>query len=155
MTTSTPKATPPPGTQRSATPLAELARDVLTIPTASYLEHHVIDFIRRFAEQRDLDFRQDEYGNAYVTYRRGPQRRPLVLGAHTDHPGFVVSAVEGRRLRLEFRAVPLPEAVRLAAGPILLSFIWAHSVAGKDRYVSDPDAMVRLHVKLFTEALRQ
>jgi AcrR family transcriptional regulator len=57
--------------------------------------------------------------------------------------------------RGEFRAVPLPEAVRLAAAPILLSLIWAHSVAGKDRYVPDPDAMVRLHVQLFTEALRR
>ena len=56
--------------------------------------------------------------------------------------------------RGEFRSVPLPEAVRLAAAPILLSFIWAHSVAGEDRYVRDPDAMVRLHVTLFTEALR-
>ena len=55
--------------------------------------------------------------------------------------------------RGEFRKVPLPETVRLAAAPILLSFIWAHSVAGKDRYVRDTDAMVRLHVRLFTEAL--
>ncbi|MEX2228161.1 MAG: M20/M25/M40 family metallo-hydrolase, partial [Dehalococcoidia bacterium] len=29
--------------------------------------------------------------------------RSLVLTAHTDHPGFVVSAVRGRRLTLEFR----------------------------------------------------
>ena len=57
--------------------------------------------------------------------------------------------------RGEFRSVPLPEAVRLAAAPILLSFIWAHSVAGKDRYVRDTDALVRLHVRLFTEALRR
>ena len=57
--------------------------------------------------------------------------------------------------RGEFQKVSLPEAVRLAAAPILLSFIWAHSVAGKDRYVRDTDAMIRLHVKLFTEGLRR
>jgi endoglucanase len=38
-----------------------------------------------------------------VTYGKGARRRPLVLGAHTDHPGFVVSGVRGRTLELEFR----------------------------------------------------
>ena len=80
---------------------------------------------------------------------------------------YLYGAVVKRRRRLleralrrgirrgEFRKVPLPEAVRLAAAPILLSFIWAHSVAGKDRYVRDTDALVRLHVKLFTAGLRR
>jgi putative aminopeptidase FrvX len=83
--------------------LASLAREVLSRPAASYLEHHVRDYIRGFAEARGLEYREDRYGNAYVTYRRGAARRPLVLGAHMDHPGFVVTAVRGKRLELEFR----------------------------------------------------
>ena len=38
-----------------------------------------------------------------MRYQRGRTRRPLVLGAHMDHPGFVVTAVRGRRIDLEFR----------------------------------------------------
>ena len=84
-------------------PLRDLVREVVSIPTVSYLERHVIAYIRRFAEERGLDYSEDQYGNAYVVYRRGRARRPLVIGAHTDHPGFVVTAARGRRLELEFR----------------------------------------------------
>ena len=90
-------------TVRRATPLRTLAREVLTIPTAPYVERHVIAYVRGFAAARGLDYARDAYGNAYVTYRRGRRRRPLVLGAHTDHPGFVITAIRGRRLELEFR----------------------------------------------------
>ena len=94
--------------------LATLAREVLSRPAASYIEQHVREYIRGFAEARGLDYAEDRFGNAYVTYRRGAAgrrgagrggaaRRPLVLGAHMDHPGFVVAGVRGRRLDLEFR----------------------------------------------------
>ena len=88
---------------RTVTPLRELTREVISIPTAAYLEGAVVRYLRRFAEQRGLDCSQDVYGNVSITYRRGRRRRPLVLGAHIDHPGFVVIAVKGRRLTLEFR----------------------------------------------------
>ena len=88
---------------RSPKPLRELVREVVSIPTASYLEGGVAAHVRAFAEERGLDCAQDSYGNVYVAYRRGRRRRPLVIGAHMDHPGFVVTALRGRRLELEFR----------------------------------------------------
>ena len=99
MTAAAPRSSP----SHAARPLAELFREVVSIPTASYVEGLVIDYVRRFAEERGLVYEQDAYGNAYVTYRRGPARRALVLGAHTDHPGFVVREVRGRDVELEFR----------------------------------------------------
>ncbi|MEZ4552357.1 MAG: M20/M25/M40 family metallo-hydrolase [Dehalococcoidia bacterium] len=84
-------------------PLDGLLRDIVSIPTASYAEQGVRAFIRAFAEQAGLEYGEDIYGNAYVRYRRGRSRRPLVLGAHMDHPGFVVTEVRGRALELEFR----------------------------------------------------
>ena len=81
----------------------QLVREVVTIPTVSYLEQHVVAYIERFAADRGLSCRRDRFGNVYVKHRRGRARRPLVLGAHMDHPGFVVGAVRGRRLELEFR----------------------------------------------------
>jgi len=88
---------------RPPTPLKQLLREVLPIPTTSYAEGAVLSYLEEFAGERGLEFRQDRFGNAYVTYRRGRARRPLVLEAHTDHPGFVVTGVRGRRLELEFR----------------------------------------------------
>jgi endoglucanase len=97
------KAAVPRRAPARATPLLELLGDVLPIPTTSYREQGVLDYLREFARARGLDHRQDPFGNAYVTYRRGRARRPMVLQAHTDHPGFVVTSVRGPVLQLEFR----------------------------------------------------
>lgn len=83
--------------------LEDLLRDVVSIPTASYLEWGVREYIRGFAERVGLEYAEDVFGNAYVRHQRGRARRPLVLGAHMDHPGFVVSEVQGHVAELEFR----------------------------------------------------
>jgi putative aminopeptidase FrvX len=83
--------------------LKTLLREVVSIPTAPYMEGEVRSYLREFAEEHSLDHAEDIYGNVYITYRRGRRKRPLVLGAHMDHPGFVVEEVQGRRLTLEFR----------------------------------------------------
>ena len=85
------------------TPLRDIVREVVSIPTAPFLERGVRDYIRDFAEARGLAHEEDAFGNAYVTYRRGRRRRPLVLGAHVDHPALVVAGVDGDQLDLEFR----------------------------------------------------
>jgi putative aminopeptidase FrvX len=86
------------------TPLDQLTREIVAIPTASFREHLVHAALARFAEDRGLTYREDAAGNGFIEYRRGRRTRPLVLGAHTDHPGFVVTeAKRGGRLDLEFR----------------------------------------------------
>ncbi|MSQ42501.1 MAG: M20/M25/M40 family metallo-hydrolase [Dehalococcoidia bacterium] len=85
------------------TPLAEIVRAIVSIPSTSFLEQGVHAALRRFAEARGLAYREVAGGNGVIEYRRGRGGRPLVLGAHTDHPGFVVTAVAGRRIDLEFR----------------------------------------------------
>lgn len=83
--------------------LKTLLREVVSLPTAPYMEGEVRAYLRQFAGEHALDHAEDTYGNVYITYRRGRRKRPLVLGAHMDHPGFVVEEVKGRRLKLEFR----------------------------------------------------
>ncbi|TAK75549.1 MAG: hypothetical protein EPO16_08700 [Dehalococcoidia bacterium] len=88
------------------TPLASIVRAIVGIPTTSFREGTVLAAVRTFAEARGLAYSEDDFGNGYVTYRRGRAARgarPLVLGAHTDHPGFVVETVRGKRLTLAFR----------------------------------------------------
>jgi len=101
--------------------LVDLAKAFVSIPTASFKEQQVYAYLRAFAAQRGLVYREDELGNAVIEYRRGRETRPLVLGAHTDHPGFVVTKVAGRKLDLEFRggvsaAYGKGEGVRIYAG---------------------------------------
>ena len=90
-------------TSKPAKALVDLAKAYVGLPTGSFNERRVHDFLRVFADARGLVYREDAVGNAVIEYRRGRKTTPLVLGAHTDHPGFVVTKVTGRRLDLEFR----------------------------------------------------
>ncbi len=90
-------------TSRTEVPLDQLAREIVSIPTVSFREYLVHAALRDFAEARGLEYREDRHGNGFIEYRRGRRTRPLVLGAHTDHPGFVVTAAQRGRIDLEFR----------------------------------------------------
>jgi endoglucanase len=92
------KARPPRSAIRAARVRTLLER-TLRCPTAPYREGEVIAWVREFAEARPhLVLRGDPDGNLLLS-RRGVRRsaRPLVLGAHMDHPGF--RALRSRKLR--------------------------------------------------------
>ena len=104
---------PPSTPARAPVPIASLMRQIVALPSISFREQHVVAALHAFAEERGLGHREVAGGNVLIEYRRGRStssqssatrgRRPLVLGAHTDHPGFIVQAVTGRRLTLAFR----------------------------------------------------
>ncbi len=82
----------------------QILRDLLSLPTAPCCEEAVIDYIRSFADEHSLDFRQDPAGNVVLRYRKGPSRRNRwVFSAHMDHPGFVALKRRGRTLWAQFR----------------------------------------------------
>ena len=112
---------PRPAAARTPIPIAELMRQIVALPSISFREEHVVAALRRFAEERGLARREVAGGNVLIEYRTGRGSRPLVLGAHMDHPGFIVQAVRGRRLTLAFRgglsaAYGKGERVRIYAG---------------------------------------
>lgn len=70
-------------------PLLRILTDLLSLPTAPFAEHAVIRYVRDFCRARlSLRFSQDADGNVLIRHGR-PARRPLVLNAHMDHPGFI------------------------------------------------------------------
>jgi putative aminopeptidase FrvX len=86
--------------------------EVTSLPTAAGHEERVIAWIERWvAQRRGLVLDRDRAGNLFITRRRGAGTRrrksgataPLYITAHMDHPAFVVTAVRGRDVDLEFR----------------------------------------------------
>ncbi len=65
-----------------------LARRLLQHPAAPYFEHAVRTEAQRICDEHGLTCRQDRFGNLLVRLRTASGRRPLVLAAHLDHPGF-------------------------------------------------------------------
>lgn len=80
--------------------------ELTNLPTAAGHEERVIDWITKWVARRPaLQLRRDTAGNLFITprTRRGRRRAPLFITAHLDHPAFVVTAVDGRDVELEFR----------------------------------------------------
>ncbi len=81
--------------------------DMLSIPTAPFAEHKVIEYIERFCGRRKhLKLTRDRAGNVLVRVRIGRRvvRRPACITAHLDHPGFVADRMTGEvRLRAFWR----------------------------------------------------
>lgn len=79
-------------------------------PTASGHEDAVIRWVRAWVERReDLSLRSDAGGNLLITQKGRRTRSPVLAVAHMDHPAFVVTSVEGREARYEFRGGVRPE----------------------------------------------
>jgi endoglucanase len=82
----------------------DVLRGLLGIPTAPFREQRVVQWIESFAAGRGLHFRQDRWGNVWLSGGSATTGGGgWIFQAHLDHPGFVVVSSEGRRLRAEFR----------------------------------------------------
>jgi len=87
-------------------------REMLSLPTAPFAEHLVIDYLERFCADRGLQVTADSAGNRLVHLRIGGRRmrRPVCLTAHLDHPGFVADRmIRKNRLRAFWRGGVPPE----------------------------------------------
>jgi len=71
--------------------------ELTDLPTASGCESRVVDWVKRWADRRDLKVKTDEAGNLHISIRGRRRRRPVTAVAHMDHPALVV--IENTRNR--------------------------------------------------------
>ncbi len=83
----------------------ELLREVVSLPTAPFHEKRVQAYIRAWAESNGIDCTQDPDGNILLCYPGKGRRpkKPWVLQAHMDHPGFSFIKRRGRIAQAWFR----------------------------------------------------
>lgn len=70
--------------------ICEYAGRLLRHGTAPYHEQGVRLEVEAICAELGLEHRRDSFGNVLVKLKTGPDRRPLLLAAHLDHPGFHV-----------------------------------------------------------------
>jgi len=86
-------------------------KELTSLPTAAGREGAVVGWVERWvARRRSLEVVRDRYGNLLVQRRDVGEGAapPIVITAHMDHPAFVVTRVEGERVRAEFRGGVAP-----------------------------------------------
>ena len=74
--------------------------EMLSLPTAPFVEGAVVAYLERFCSRRSgLTLARDRVGNVLAHLRRGRHRvkRPVCLTAHLDHPGFIAERMIGQR----------------------------------------------------------
>lgn len=89
-----------------------ILRKFLSLPTAPFAEHAVLEHVQRCVEPLpNVRLTSDKYGNLLAHYRFDPGKKSaLVFSAHCDHPGFVaLEMVDRRTLRAAFRGWVEPE----------------------------------------------
>ena len=87
-------------------PLPRIFADLLSLPTATFVESAVKAYVQDFCRRTPgVSLKNDRYGNLLVRYRRRPRGTvPLVFSAHMDHPGFVArEMLDEHTLRAAFR----------------------------------------------------
>ena len=79
--------------------------ELTSLPTAAGREDRVQAYLDRWLASRkaSLRFKRDAAGNLLVTRKTRSRKAPILITAHLDHPGFVIRAVDGRDVELEFR----------------------------------------------------
>jgi putative aminopeptidase FrvX len=75
----------------------DLLQAMLNLPTAPFVEGQVLQFVRDFVRQRKLHCVADRFGNLLVSRSRRLPRRPVIIVAHADHPGFIARRMRDRR----------------------------------------------------------
>lgn len=79
-------------------------RELTNLVTASGIEDEAIDWVTAWVKRRpDLVLTVDGGGNLLITQKGRKNRAPVVAVAHMDHPGFVITSVEGDDIGFEFR----------------------------------------------------
>ena len=93
-------------------PLPTVLEELLSLPTAAFAEHVVLEYIEHAIKALpNTTSRHDEHGNLFVHYRnRTGGAPPICLTAHTDHPGFVaLKMLDERTLLAAFRGWVEPQ----------------------------------------------
>lgn len=92
--------------------LPPVLQELLALPTAPFAEQAVLEFLVNDCRRLPaVTTHVDRWGNLVAHYRHRPTRaKPIVLAAHTDHPGFVALAMKDpRTLRAAFRGWVEPD----------------------------------------------
>jgi len=87
-------------------PIPKPLRDLLSLPTAAYLEAAVLAYLERECRKLPgVSLRYDRYRNLLAHYRHRPRGiTPFVFVAHMDHPAFAaLEMLDRRTLRAAFR----------------------------------------------------
>ena len=114
-----------------------IARRLMQHPAAPYHEQAVRAEAESICAEHNLVSRRDAFGNLLVHLRHSTARRPLVLAAHLDHPGFEILKPLSRRVWLARFRGGVPDLYFRPGTPLLLMPGRLRATLGRRRHKTE------------------
>ena len=97
--------------------------ELAQIPSPSLKEEKVIGWIKAFCEKNNINYRQDEYGNIYITVLATDEaKEPIMVSAHMDVVGDdspIELQFDGQFIKANGRTLGADDKVGVACGLML------------------------------------
>ena len=97
--------------------------ELVQIPSPSLKEEKVVEWIKTFCEKNSINYRQDVYGNVYITVPATDEtKEPIMVSAHMDVVGDdspINLEFDGKFIKAKGRTLGADDKVGVASGLLL------------------------------------
>jgi len=108
---------------RKENEILDIFCELVQIPSPSLKEEKVIEWIKAFCEKNNINFRQDNYGNIYITVPATDEtKEPIMISAHMDVVGDdspIELQFDGQFIKANGRTLGADDKVGVACGLML------------------------------------
>jgi len=105
---------------RKENEILDIFCELVQIPSPSLKEEKVIEWIKAFCEKNNINFRQDNYGNIYITVPATDEtKEPIMISAHMDVVGDdspIELQFDGQFIKANGRTLGADDKVGVACG---------------------------------------
>lgn len=108
---------------RKENEILDIFCELVQIPSPSLKEENVIAWIKEFCAKNDINFRQDGYGNVYISVpANDDSKEPIMVSAHMDVVGDdspIELLFDGQFIKADGRTLGADDKVGVASGLLL------------------------------------
>ena len=113
---------------RKENEILDIFCELVQIPSPSLKEYKVIEWIKSFCENNSINYRQDDYGNIYISIPATDEtKEPIMISAHMDVVGDdspIELEFDGQFIKAHGRTLGADDKVGVACGLLLAKEIF-------------------------------
>ena len=117
---------------RKENEILDIFCELAQIPSPSLKEDKVIEWIKSFCENNSINYRQDDYGNVYISIPATDEtKEPIMISAHMDVVGDdspIELEFDGQFIKANGRTLGADDKVGVACGLLLAKEIYQSNI---------------------------
>ncbi len=117
---------------RKENEILDIFCELAQIPSPSLKEDKVIEWIKSFCENNSINYRQDDYGNVYISIPATDEtKEPIMISAHMDVVGDdspIELEFDGQFIKANGRTLGADDKVGVACGLLLAKEVYQSNI---------------------------